>query len=335
MVELFIALVFILSAGLTALVRRDALNRSLIDIPNQRSSHQVPTPRGGGLAVVVAFLAGIIAFAWFGTVPGDLFIALLGSGSMVAVIGYWDDHGHIPARWRIAVHSAAALWSVGWLGGLSPIPLIGFNWLPGWFGYPLAVILLVWLLNLFNFMDGIDGFAAAETLFVALAAGGLLLAVGQPTVAAMLTLFAAAVGGFLLWNWPPAKIFMGDVGSGFLGITFGTFLLATLSSGLNLWVWLILMALFIVDATVTLLRRMVAGERWYEAHCSHAYQHLARRWQSHRRVTVWLCMVNLLWLLPLAAAALRWPSVALSFALIAYAPLVIMVWRLGAGRADG
>ncbi len=334
MVELFIALVFILSAGLTALVRRDALNRSLIDIPNQRSSHQLPTPRGGGLAVVVAFLAGIIAFAWFGTVPGDLFIALLGSGSMVAVSGYWDDHGHIPARWRIAVHSAAALWSVGWLGGLSPIPLIGFNWLPGWFGYPLAVILLVWLLNLFNFMDGIDGFAAAETLFVALAAGGLLLAVGQPTVAAMLTLFAAAVSGFLLWNWPPAKIFMGDVGSGFLGITFGTFLLATLSSGLNLWAWLILMALFIVDATVTLLRRMVAGERWYEAHCTHAYQHLARRWQSHRRVTVRLCMVNLLWLLPLAVAALRWPSVALLFALIAYAPLVIMVWRLGAGRTD-
>jgi len=334
---LLLILVLAASTLLTGAVRGYAIKRSLIDIPNARSSHHTPTPRGGGLGLVAAFLLAMLGLFHGDRVPDNLFAALAGSGLLIAGIGYWDDHGHIPAQWRLLVHLAAAVWAVTRLGGIGPVPFGSLSLPLGWIGNVMAVFFLVWLLNLFNFMDGIDGIAASEAVFAASSAAGLLLLVDpdRAPAALWLLLLAAAALGFLLWNWPPARIFMGDVGSGFLGMMLGLFAFYTSAeTGLNIWVWLILLGLFIVDATWTLLRRVAAGERWHEAHCSHAYQRLTRRWQSHKRVTVATWLVNLLWLLPLALLAAERPQIGALCLVVAYIPLLFLAYRLGAGRAE-
>lgn len=327
------------SLFMTGVLRRYALARSLMDIPNARSSHSVPTPRGGGVAIVVSFLLTLPLLAGMGLIAWPLTWALLGAGAGIAVLGFLDDQGHIAARWRLLGHFAAAIWALLWLGGLPPVPLFGFTFDLGWFGHALAAVYLVWLLNLYNFMDGIDGIASVEAICVCL--GGALLYVllgfadsAQPPAWGMPMLLAAAVAGFLFWNFPPARIFMGDAGSGFLGITLGVLSLqAAWVAPQLLWSWLILLGVFIVDATFTLLRRLLRGDKVYEAHRSHAYQYASRRFGSHLPVTMAVGVINMFWLLPIAVAVTRFGLDGSLGVIVAYAPLLGLAIRYQIGRA--
>ncbi|MDD5035681.1 MAG: glycosyltransferase family 4 protein [Methylococcaceae bacterium] len=306
--------------------------RRLVDLPNARSSHRTPTPRGGGLAIVLAYALAVAALSLTGGIGFGQTMALAG-GLPVAAIGFLDDHRSVSARWRMAVHLAAGVWALAWLGGLPDVDVNAQPFHLGILGTGLAVLFVVWMLNLFNFMDGIDGIAGAETVFVT-TAGAVLSGFSQEAgmAAAML---AAATAGFLVWNWPPAKIFMGDVGSGFLGFILGVLAVSSArSGGLSLAVWLILSGSFFADAGITLLRRMLSGQRWYEAHRSHAYQHAAIRLGGHRPVTVGFLLLDLFWLLPLAAAAVAWPQQEVGLLLLAYAPLSFLAFRFDAGKAD-
>lgn len=337
MTVLLIVSLAVLAWFLTALLRRYALARSLLDVPNARSSHSLPTPRGGGVAIVVAFLAGLCLAFFSGLgVASELFYALLGAGLGIALLGFLDDHGHIAARWRLLGHFLAAAWALYCLGGLPPLSVFGGLVQLSWIGHVLAAFYLVWLLNLYNFMDGIDGIASVEAICVCL--GGALLYVlaeAPATADVSLLMLAAAVMGFLIWNFPPARIFMGDAGSGFLGIVMGIFSLqAAWIEPVLFWAWLILLGVFIVDATLTLFRRLLRGERVYEAHRSHAYQHASRRMASHLPVTVGVVIINLAWLLPMAVTvALGWLDGLVGVA-IAYAPLLVLAWLLGAGMTE-
>lgn len=328
-------IVFGLALGLTAALRQYALARSMIDIPNGRSSHTVPTPRGGGISIVLGFL---IALAWLWSshsIDNAAFIATAGSGFLVAVIGFMDDHGHIAARWRLVGHFLAAGWVLGWIGGFAPIQIFGASVDLKLVGNILASLYLVWMLNLYNFMDGIDGLASIEALCVCIGAGVLYWINGHGSLVWPPLLLAAAVLGFLFWNFPPAKIFMGDAGSGFLGISLGALSLqaAWIDPGL-LWMWLILLGVFIVDATFTLVRRLVQGEKVYEAHRSHAYQYAARRYGRHLPVTLAVTAINVVWLFPIAycVSVLRMNGVV--GVMVAYVPLVMLAIALGAGKTE-
>ena len=190
---------------------------------------------------------------------------------------------------------------------------------------------LVWLTNLFNFMDGIDGLAGMEAVCVS-GLGALLLRNALPGYAQVSWMLAAASLGFLVWNWPPAKIFLGDAGSGFLGFSLGVLAMFSSRAGTAfLWPWLILLAVFVVDSTVTLLRRVLSQARWYEAHRSHAYQHAARLWGSHAKVTLAAAAIDIAWLFPLAWCACRYPEAAPAFAAVAIAPLVYLAFRFHGG----
>ena len=163
----------ILAAVLTGLLRRYALANSLIDIPNIRSSHNIPTPRGGGLSIVIVFLLGLPVLSGMGVLAPDAMWAIFGAGAWVALVGFLDDHGHIPARWRLLAHFIGAAWGLYWLGGLPPLVLsfpgssLGVHTIDlGWLGQILGMFYLVWLLNLYNFMDGIDGLASIEAITV-------------------------------------------------------------------------------------------------------------------------------------------------------------------------
>lgn len=326
---LFVALVTWL---LTGALRRYAIARSIIDIPNSRSSHSVPTPRGGGVAIVVSVLLALPVLAFLGVIDWPFTLALLGAGGAVAILGFADDHGHIAARWRLLGHFSAAAWSLYWLSGLPALDVFGFVFDLGWIGNLLAAVYLVWLLNLYNFMDGIDGIASVEAISCCLGGALLLWLTGHAQDAWPLGLLAAAVCGFLLWNFPPAKIFMGDAGSGFLGMLLGIFSIqAAMLDPVFLWAWLILLGVFVVDATLTLLRRLLRGVRVYEAHRSHAYQHAAQRFGRHLPVTLAVTLINLFWLLPLALLVGLHHLDGLAGMVIAYLPLIILALRFSAG----
>ncbi|MGH8475598.1 MAG: MraY family glycosyltransferase [Methylococcales bacterium] len=322
--------------GLTCALLFYARSRSLIDIPNPRSSHQFPTPRGGGLAIVIVFLGAVTILYIFGLLAKDAFLALCGGSVLVAGIGFWDDHDSVAPGFRLLVHGIAAIWSLVWIGGFPAFSLGGLEIDSGIFGYPIGLLFLVWMLNLFNFMDGSDGIAGSEALFICLAAA-FLCSIGPNLPGSdvdvwILLVLASGCLGFLLWNWPPAAIFMGDVGSGFLGFILG--LLALMTSHqevLNIWCWLLLFGVFIVDATVTLLRRILRGEPWTQAHCSHAYQHAVRRFQSHRSVALAVTEINILWLLPLACLSQLWPAIGFICFCVAATPLIVLAYRYDAG----
>jgi Fuc2NAc and GlcNAc transferase len=199
-------------------------------------------------------------------------------------------------------------------------------------GNILSLIAVVWLLNLYNFMDGIDGIASMETLFVTVSAVIFLLLNNAINVSLWLALLIVGNLGFILWNWPPARIFLGDVGSSFLGFILGGFAIFTENEGyLSIWVWLILLGVFLVDATITVLRRFFSGQRIYLAHRSHAYQNLSRRWDDHRAVTLSVLAIDVFWLFPLAWLVFMYPGWGMLLTFIAFLPLILLAFYLGAG----
>jgi UDP-N-acetylmuramyl pentapeptide phosphotransferase/UDP-N-acetylglucosamine-1-phosphate transferase len=319
-----------------AMVRRYALRR-LLDRPNERSSHTQPTPRGGGLGLTVAHLLGMTAASMLGLHSLRLAAALAGGGLVVAVIGFLDDHRPVSPALRLGLHILAFVWAAAWLGWPGGIDF-GWGAIPlGWIGRAMLVLCLAWFLNLFNFMDGIDGIAGLQALFMAAVGAALayMATDGDWTSTTPLVLLGAATAGFLAWNWPPARIFMGDVGSGYLGFALGVLALWTMAQGwLTVWVWLILGGTFIADATVTLLVRARARLRVVEAHRSHAYQRLSRYWNGHRPVTLAFAVVNFAWLAPWAYCAMRWPDSGFLYAILAVGPLFVLAVLLGAGRTD-
>lgn len=316
----------------TGALRQYALAYNLVDTPNARSSHAAPTPRGGGLAIVISYSACLIWLATEGIVPYDWAGSLLGAGAIVAWVGFVDDHGHVAARWRLLAHFCAATWVLAWIGKLPQPELFGSVFDLTLVASGFAALFLVWMLNLYNFMDGIDGIASVETICVCLGGAALYLLADLPALALIPLSLLAATTGFLYWNIPPARIFMGDSGSGFLGIALGTMSLHASQVAPSLfWSWLILLGVFVVDATFTLLRRLFRGERIYEAHRSHAYQFAARRFGHHLPVTLTIGIINLCWLMPIALLVGAGNIEGLFGVGIAYLPLTLLALALNAG----
>lgn len=324
------------STLLTSWLRRFARSRSLVDVPNARSSHVAPTPRGGGLAIVIVVVAGLPLLAWHGVLSPRALWPLLGAGLLVGAIGWHDDRRDVAAGWRLLIHFVAASWALAWLGGLPQLPVFGATVDFGWIGVGLGVLYLVWLLNLYNFMDGIDGIAGIEAVTVCLGGVALYwLSPGSGDAWVVPLLLAATVSGFLIWNFPRARIFMGDAGSGFIGTMLGLLSLQAGAIAPELfWGWVILLGAFVVDATVTLIRRLVRGERVHQAHRSHAYQHAARRLGSHVPVSLAFGTINLIWLLPMAGLVVTGRLDGALGVLFAYAPLVWLALRHGAGQVE-
>lgn len=327
---LLCSLLFLGSATLTGLFRWVALEFNLLAIPVSRSAHSQAIPVGGGVSIVALVLL-LAAYCYFsGQIPENEFAALM-AGFVIACIGIMDDIRQLHIRWRIPFQFLASAYVVYCLGDVPAIDF-GFFKLPEslWLNV-LAVFALVWLLNLYNFMDGIDGLASSELIAVNLLS--LLIVINNDEILGLLSAgFAATVAGFLLWNWAPAKIFMGDVGSSFIGFTLGVMaLLSLLHGSMTVWTWVLLLGVFIVDATLTLFVRIRNRQRWYEGHASHAYQNAARRYKSHAKVTITVILINFFWLGPLAWLSIQYPKMGLLISLIGLLPLLLLARRFGAG----
>ena len=341
-----LVLILLISTSLTAGLYFYARKYKILDMPTARSSHEEPTPRGGGLAIVITFSITIYFLQYFEYINNNDFMALFVGGIIIAGIGFWDDHKHVPARWRIVVHIMAALWGLFWLGEGANYNYDNGILEFGWFIDLMALLFIVWLLNLYNFMDGLDGIASIEAITVSGSAAALIMYTAVTSnienqylydesikYSIQLMVLLVCVLGFLFWNLPPAKIFMGDVGSAYLGYVLAIFTISTtINSILTIWVWLILLGVFLVDTTATLITRLITGQRWYEAHRTHAYQHAAQRWQSHKKVTMSVLIINILWLLPLAWLSMLKTELGPVFTLIAYIPLFSAAFILRAGK---
>lgn len=320
-------------------LRQTALARHWVDEPNARSSHRVPTPRGGGLAIAATFLGALSVWAGASDARhmdgpvAQLWLALAPAGALVAAVGFLDDRRSLPIGLRLLAYLGACLWMVLQLEGFSRllpdappgVLALGTAALAG------LVVASLWSVNLYNFMDGIDGIAATQAVFVCLAAAWLTGP--QALVFPLLLALAGASAGFVLLNWAPARLFMGDSGSTFLGLTLAGLLLALhLEGRLPLAAAVILMGVFVTDATWTLLTRWAGGQRVLQAHRSHAYQHAATRLASHATASSAVALINVGWLLPWAALACAYPAGSPVWVLVALAPLAALARFLGAGK---
>lgn len=271
-----------------------------LDHPNQRSLHTEPTPRSGGVAILASALVGLgFAAVGYAFAPetkdvlpkgfASASVWIVGSIALVTTVSFLDDRKGLPVGLRFGVQTFAAMivvWGVGLTLSSIPIPAIGTVDL-GWLAAPMSLLFLLWMTNLYNFMDGMDGFAGGMT-----AIGFGFLAyfawrAAHPFMLLATTVLSMSALGFLVHNFPPARIFMGDVGSIPLGFTAGTLILLGLRDGLfDLWVPMMIFSPFILDATVTLLRRARRGARIWEAHREHYYQRLVLNGWSHRRTVM-------------------------------------------------
>lgn len=342
------ALVAVLSAG----VIRYGPRFGLLDTPVARSAHVAPKSLGGGAALAAPYFLCVIWFVASAAISESA-LAYLGC-LFIVVLGFSDDRWQLSSKVRLPVQFIVSVAAVRAIG----VDSVDF----GFFSLSepltlslLAVLSLVWLCNLTNFMDGIDGIAASQLLVTSLSCvvllvglegvlegvlgGGLDAAAGESgehdVVLTLSVVLAASAAGFLLWNWSPASLFMGDAGSGFIGFALGLLALESLvTQRMSVWSWVLLLGVFIADTAVTLLVRIIRGERWYEGHSQHAYQILSRRLNSHPRVVGGVILINICWLLPLAWVAGILPHYGVLFATIGLAPLLLGCYRLGAGRAD-
>lgn len=270
---------------ITWIVRKIAIRKSIMDLPNERSSHTVPTPRGGGLAVAIAWFVGLVYLFIIQRMEEPLFYALL-SGFPLTLTGFADDVFNLKPGVRFLVQficAASALW---FLGGLQhcQLSMVDCQW--SFLLTPIAFIAIIWSINLFNFLDGIDGYISTEVIFIGIS---LFLLAGS----SLGILLAASVGGFLIWNWPKAKIFMGDVGSTLLGFIVAVFAVYYQNTQqISIVVILILTAVFWFDATITLIRRILNNEKLSVAHRKHAFQRIVQAGWSHQKTTLWNLVIN-------------------------------------------
>ena len=294
----------------------------------------MPTPRGAGIAIVATFFVGLLILLVNDTISSRDFFTLATPGLIVALIGRLDDLGRVTsAKLRLVGHFICASIAVWLATGLPALPLTESIIDFGVAGDIAAVIYLVWMLNLFNFMDGIDLITGIQTLTTCLGAAILLVVSTDSDLWLLVAVMAAAIFGFMYFNLPPAKIFLGDVGSGFIGFTIGAIsLVAGKNEPLVAWAMIILLGVFVTDATVTLLRRLLTREHVYVAHRTHAYQHLSKKLNRHLPVSVGIGAINLFFLLPIAWLVSESVIVPIFGLLISYVPLVIVAVLLKAGK---
>ena len=275
---------------------------NLIDVPNSRSSHASPTLKGGGVVIMFTFIAFLMGLYYLDILSSKIYLDLVMCSCVIGLVGFMDDIKEVNPRIRLVIHFLTAAIGLYLLNGFKEVLFLGDTVNLGLLGNVLAMIYIVWFINLYNFMDGIDGIASLQAITVCGAFAFINFWIFPSfDLWKVSLLFTSCILGFLYWNFPKAKIFLGDTGSGFIGLFLALFSIeASNNQPVLLWVFLILMSVFLVDATLTLFYRIYNNEVIFKAHSSHAYQKATTIFNSHILVTNFICLINLLWLFPMA-----------------------------------
>lgn len=301
----------------------------LLDAPNSRSSHSSPTPRGGGIALAIGAIVATITAWQFGYISNHTLYWFLIPTSLIAILGIFDDLFNLGIGLRLTIQFLLASTGTFLIAPFDE-PSLSLQI----FAAVIMIFFLVWMANLYNFMDGINGLAAFEAISVCLGMGFIYWneGTGKETIYLMIVMATSACG-FLYWNFPKAKLFMGDSGSLFLGIALGLLTVESLEESSSIaFAWLIMLGVFIVDASYTLFIRIATKQAFHQAHRTHAYQKISIRLKSHSRTTLSVVAINLLWLFPIALAAATNKIHPVLAIIAAYTPLLIIATRCNAGR---
>ena len=280
-------ILFLISFSFTYFIKNYMIKKSLVASVNERSSHTTPTPHGGGIALCLTWFIGLVYLYFIGEIEPSLFYALL-FGAIISIVSFFDDIYELSPKLRLIIQATVAIGGLYFLGGFETFTFGIFDIQNPILTNVFAFFMIIWFINLYNFLDGINGYAGSEAVFLALA--GFVLFGGNHFL-----VLAVAVLGFLYWNWNKAKIFMGDVGSTLLGYNIAIFTIYYANEeATNFWIWIILFALFWFDATLTLIRRKLNKEKLSQAHKKHAYQRLTQSGWSHFKVTNYSIGINLI-----------------------------------------
>ncbi|MFW3346078.1 MraY family glycosyltransferase [Aliarcobacter butzleri] len=272
---------------LTFFIKNYMIKKSLVASVNERSSHTVPTPHGGGIAIAITWFIGLFYLYFIGQIEENLFCALL-FGAVISIVSFFDDIYELSPKVRLIIQAIVAIGGLYFLGGFETLTFGIFDIQNSIFTNIFAFFMIIWFINLYNFLDGINGYAGSEAVFLSLA--GFILFGGNHFL-----VLAVAVLGFLYWNWNKAKIFMGDVGSTLLGYNIAIFTIYYANEEpTNFWIWIILFSVYWFDATLTLIRRKLNKEKLSLAHKKHAYQRLTQAGWSHYKVTNYSIGLNIL-----------------------------------------
>jgi Fuc2NAc and GlcNAc transferase len=327
--ELVITMLFFMFSIIISLMyKKIAIDSNIVAIKNYRTLHLLPTPKGGGIVFAILFLLSFILIWWNWQLPKELFLIIGVGGGVASIFGFADDIKNIRARIKLIVQIFLAVWVVYWLEYSG---LLLLDWMPTFLVIPFLLFFMVWMINAYNFIDGIDGLAASGAIFISLTlATVLFLTEGSVEIMTIFILIAATVSGFIFFNWPPATIFMGDAGSVFLGYIFGSLLLFTvLNNDISIWSWITVFGYFFADTTVTQIMRVILVKKWYLAHRSHAYQNLARITGSHLKVTGTVILYNTIWIFPLVIWSVLQPEMEVVAAILAVVPAMIVTYKYG------
>lgn len=279
-------LFFILSLFLTYFIKNYMIKKSLVASVNERSSHTVPTPHGGGIAIVITWFIGLSYLFIINQIEPNLFYALI-FGAVISIVSFFDDIYELSPKIRLIAQSIVAIGGLYFLGGFETLTFGIFDIQNPILTNIFAFFMIIWFINLYNFLDAINDYAGSEAIFLALA--GFILFGGNHFL-----ILAVAVLGFLYWNWNKAKIFMGDVGSTLLGYNVAIFTIYYANEqASNFWIWIILFSVYWFDATLTLIRRKLNKEKLSQAHKKHAYQRLTQAGWSHYKVTNYSIGLNI------------------------------------------
>ncbi|AXK49274.1 glycosyl transferase [Aliarcobacter trophiarum LMG 25534] len=279
-------ILFLISFLLTYFIKNYMIKKSLVATINERSSHTVPTPHGGGIALSITWFIGLFYLYFIGEIQQSLFYALL-FGAVISIVSFFDDIYDLSPKLRLIVQAIVSVGGLYFLGGFETLTFGIFDIQNQILANIFAFLLIIWFINLYNFLDGINGYAGSEAVFLSLA--GFILFGGNHFL-----VLAVAVLGFLYWNWNRAKIFMGDVGSTLLGYNIAIFTIYYANQeATNFWIWIILFGVYWFDATLTLIRRKLNKEKLSQAHKKHAYQRLTQAGWSHYKVTNYSIGLNL------------------------------------------
>jgi Fuc2NAc and GlcNAc transferase len=313
---------------LTKFYRSFAIKNSIKAIPNNRTLHFKSVPSGGGVVFSSLFVSIIVLLEILQIISLDI-LMVIGIGGLIAILfGLTDDIFDISAPIKFFIQSILAAWSIFWLDGGA---LVEVAWIPLWISWLVSWFMLVWMINLYNFIDGVDGMAASGAVFIPLTLIVVLLIKGESSdLVVLLSVLGISSLGFLIYNWPPASIFMGDSGSVFLGYVFGTLIIKTTMTGeVSIWSWIIVFAYFVSDTVVTQILRIILVKKWWHAHRSHAYQNLARITESHLKVTGGVTIYNLFWIFPLTIWSSLVPELSLIAVLLAVIPAIVVACKYG------
>ena len=308
--------------------KKFAIRNQVLAIPNRRTLHKNPIPKGGGVVFSILSVCSVLLVWLECKLPVELLWVLVVGGLTATIFGILDDMRNIRASIKLTIQILLSAWTVYWLEGYE---MVLTDWIPSYLSTPLISFLLVWMMNGYNFIDGIDGMAASGAVFISSTlALVIFLTVEHIEIIYIFIFIAVTVSGFLIFNWPKASIFMGDSGSIFLGFTFGALLVFTVTNGiLSVWTWLAVFGYIFADISVTQIARIILVKNWWQAHRSHAYQNLARITGSHLKVISSVTIYHLFWILPLTLWSALVPEFAYVAVFFAVTPAMMIAYKYG------